>query len=320
MRIVRPTTFGGPEVLELLDEDAPSPGPGEVLVAVRAIDVNPVDWKLYSGAFGTDPALLGAVGTSVSGVVAALGSPGLTGADGAALAVGDAVVARSVHGTAYAEQVVADAAAVRALPAGLGFEEAAALLAAGGTAFHVLDAVGLGEGEHTGQTLLVHGASGGVGSTTVQLAVLRGVRVIATASERSQAYLRELGAEPVVYGEGLAERVRALAPSGVDAAADLVGTDEAVAASLDLVADRDRVVTIVQGAASRAAGVRALGGGPGADPGTAVRQASVPVLLRLAAEGRLRVLVGATYPLDRTADAHRASRDGHARGKVVVVP
>ena len=128
MKIVRPTTFGGPEVLQLLDEDTPSPGPGEVLVAVRGIDVNPVDWKLYSGAFGSDPALLGAVGTSVAGVVAALGSPGLTGPDGAELAVGDAVVARGVHGTAYAEQVVADASALRVLPDGLGFEEAAALL------------------------------------------------------------------------------------------------------------------------------------------------------------------------------------------------
>ena len=144
--------------------------------------------------------------------------------------------------------------------------------------------------------------------------------MIATASEANHDYLRELGAEPVAYGDGLAARVRALAPSGVDAAADLVGTDEAVATSLDLVTDRDRVVTIVQGTASRAAGVRALGGGPGADPGTAVRGASVPVLLRLAGEGRLRVVVSATYPLDRTADAHRAVRDGHTRGKVVVVP
>ncbi|MGC5168158.1 NADP-dependent oxidoreductase [Luteimicrobium sp. DT211] len=317
MRIVRPTTFGGPEVLQVLDEDAPSPGVGEVLVGVRAIDVNPVDWKLYSGAFGADPGLLGAVGTSVSGVVLALGEPG---ADGPSLAVGDAVVARAVHGTTYAERVVADAAAVHALPAGVGFEEGAALLVAGGTAFHALDAVGLGDGEHAGQTLLVHGAAGGVGSMVVQLAVLRGVRVIATASERNHDYLRGLGAEPVTYGDGLADRVRALAPSGVDAVLDLVGTDEAVRTSLELVADRDRVATIVPGAAARGAGVRALGGGPGSDPGTAVRQASIPVLLRLVADRRLRVAVTVTYPLDRTSDAHRAGRDGHTRGKVVVVP
>lgn len=306
MKIVKPTAFGGPEVLEVLDVDVPSPGPGQVLVQVRAIDVNPVDYKMYSGAFGSDPSRLETIGTAVSGVLA--------GAD-------DAVVADAVVGTSYAEQVVADASAVLPKPESLGFEEAAALLAAGRTAYHALDAVGLGEDvDGSGTTVLIHGASGGVGSVAVQLAALRGASVVATGSEANHDYLRSLGALPVTYGPGLTDRVRALAPSGVDAALDLVGTDEALAVSLELVADHDRLASIASGPRGRDLGFKVLGHGPGADPGTALRAAAGPVLLDLAGAGRLRVEVSRTYPLDETAAAHAALRDGHTRGKVVVVP
>jgi NADPH:quinone reductase-like Zn-dependent oxidoreductase len=171
-----------------------------------------------------------------------------------------------------------------------------------------------------GETLLVHGAGGGVGQLLVQLARLRGVRVIGTGSERSAAALEALGAEPVAYGDGLADRVRALAPQGVDAAIDLAGTDEALGVSLDLVADRDRIVTSVPRQQAVDAGIRAIGGGPGADPGTEIRKAARAELVRLAGEGSLRVRVARTLPLTEVAEAHRLVAQGHASGKVVLLP
>ena len=164
--------------------------------------------------------------------------------------------------------------------------------------------------------MLVHGASGGVGLYAVQLARLRGARVIATAGERNHDLLRELGAEPVAYGDGLLDRVRALAPDGVDAALDLIGNDEAMDVSLALV-DRDRIATIANFARGPQEGVKLLGGGPGADAGDELRAAARPELARLAGSGELRVLVAATYPLDDAADAHRqiAHRPHHRQDR-----
>jgi NADPH:quinone reductase len=124
----------------------------------------------------------------------------------------------------------------------------------------------------------------------------------------------------VTYGDGLADRVRALAPDGVDAAIDLVGTDEAMDVSLELVADRARIATIANFARGPQEGVKLLGGGPGADPGTDIRDAARPELARLAGEGKLRVFVGATYPLDDAADAHRQILTGHTTGKLILLP
>jgi len=171
-----------------------------------------------------------------------------------------------------------------------------------------------------GDTVLVHGASGGVGLFAVQLARLRGARVLATGGERSHALLRELGAEPVVYGDGLLERVQTQAPEGVDAALDLVGTDEAMDVSLALVADRDRIASIANFARGPQEGIKLLGGGPGADAGDELRAAARPELARLAGEGTLRVVVAATYPLDDAADAHRQIGTGHTAGKIVLIP
>ena len=170
-----------------------------------------------------------------------------------------------------------------------------------------------------GDTVLVHGASGGVGLYAVQLARLRGARVIATAGEPNHALLRDLGAEPVVYGDGLLERVRALAPDGVDAALDLVGSDEAMDVSLALV-DRDRIASIANFTRGPREGIKLLGGGPGADAGDALRAAARPELARLAGTGDLRVVVAATYPLDDAAEAHRQVATGHTTGKVVLIP
>ena len=184
------------------------------------------------------------------------------------------------------------------------------------TAAHALAAAGVGAGD----VVLVHGASGGVGQMAVQLGVARGARVIGTASPANHDLLRELGAEPVAYGDGLADRVRALAPEGVDAALDLVGSDEALAVSLELVGDRDRIATIANFTDGPAAGIKVLGGGPGADPGTEVRQAARGELVELAGSGALRVTVAATYPLEEVADAHRLSESGRAAGKIVLLP
>jgi NADPH:quinone reductase-like Zn-dependent oxidoreductase len=169
--------------------------------------------------------------------------------------------------------------------------------------------------------VLVHGAAGGVGQLLVQLAVDRGARVIGTASERNHDFLRELGGEPVAYGSGLADRVRAVAPDGVDAAIDLAGTDEALDVSLELVADRSRVVTIANFTGRpQQEGVKVLGGGPGADPGEELRMNARLELTRLAGEGRIRVAVEHAYPLTDVRAAHEALATRHARGKLVLVP
>jgi NADPH:quinone reductase-like Zn-dependent oxidoreductase len=310
--IVVAREFGGPEVLGLVESEVPSPGPEEVRIDVRAAGVNPADVKLREGLFGRPPLPL-RLGSEVAGVVTEVG-PGVT-----SVQPGDEVVAYRVSG-GYATELLTKAANVFRKPASLSFEEASGLLLAGVTAVHALEAAGMGDGMGDGETLLVHGAGGGVGQLLVQLARLRGVRVIGTGSERSAAALEAVGAEPVAYGDGLADRVRALAPQGVDAAIDLAGTDEALGVSLDLVADRDRIVTSVPRQQAVDAGIRAIGGGPGADPGTEIRKAARAELVRLAGEGSLRVRVARTLPLTEVAEAHRLVAQGHASGKVVLLP
>ena len=154
----------------------------------------------------------------------------------------------------------------------------------------------------------------------VQLAVDAGAWVIATAGESRHGYLRSLGAEPVAYGDGLIERIRALAPDGVDAAIDAVGTDEAIDTSVALVADRNRITTIAGFKRGFELGIRVLGGVPGGDPGTEVRAAARLELVRQAEAGRLKVQVAGTYPLAEPAAAHRALSSGHTHGRIVLVP
>jgi len=155
---------------------------------------------------------------------------------------------------------------------------------------------------------------------TVQLAADRGATVIATASPGKHALLRGLGAVPVAYGAGLADRVREVAPGGVDAAIDLVGTDEAIDVSVALVADRARIATIAGFGQAQREGIKALGGGPGADPGTDIRTAARLELARLAGQGALRVVVAETFPLADVADAHRLIMKGHTAGKIALIP
>jgi len=312
--VVVAPAFGGPEVLSVVEEATGSPGPGEVLLEVRAAGINPADWKGYTGVFGTDPAKLPLrLGFEAAGVVAAVG-PDAVGPAGP-LTVGDEVIGFRLQG-AYASALVVPGAALVPKPQALDWDQAAGLMLTGATAVHALTAVQAGAGD----TVLVHGAAGGVGQMLVQLAVAAGARVIGTAGSSGAELLRRLGGEPVRYGDGLAERVRALAPDGVTAAVDAVGTDEALDVSLALVPDRQRIATIANFARGGQAGVKVLGNGPGADPGTELRDAARLRLTELAAAGRLQVVVAGTYPLEEVAAAHREGMSGHSHGKLVLVP
>lgn len=309
-RAVVATGYGEPDVLRVVEVDPGRPGPGHLLLGVRAAGVNPADWKQYSGAWGTDPeALPIRLGHEAAGEVLAIG-PGVDD-----VSPGDHVLAQPVRG-AYADQVVVKASALVRKPPAMEWETAAGLLVAGTAAAHALSATGVGPGD----TVLVHGASGGVGSLAVQLATGLGARVVGTASPRHHDDLAALGAVPVAYGPGLADRVRDAAPQGVDAAVDTAGTDEALQTSVDLVADRTRVATLAGFDLGARLGVRLLGGGAGADPGTAVRRQARHDLVRLWADGRISVRIGARYPLDDAAAAHRAGRSGRVHGKIVLLP
>jgi NADPH:quinone reductase-like Zn-dependent oxidoreductase len=276
--------------------------------------VNPIDWKIYSGARGADPASLPIrLGFEAAGVVTAAGAD-VTGPAGPVQA-GDEVIAYPVSG-AYAGELIVPARALVPRPAALDWAQASGLMLTGATAWHTLVAAAVSAGD----TVLIHGGAGAVGNIAAQLAVSRGANVVATASPGRHAFLRSLGAVPVSYGPGLADRVREAAPSGVDAALDMIGTDEAVDVSLELVADPSRIVTIAAFGRAGQAGIKAVGRGPGADPGTQIRDAARMELAKLAGDGALRVFVDRTYPLSQAADAHRHIMTGHAAGKIALIP
>jgi NADPH:quinone reductase len=312
--VVIATAFGGPDVLSVTDEPTPEPGPGEARIEVRAAGVNPADYKSYNGMFGTDPARLPIrLGVEAAGVVTAAG-PDATGPAGP-ISAGDEVIAFRAGG-AYAAELVVPAQSLVPKPAGLDWAQASGLMVTGATAWHLMVATDV----HDGDTVLIHGGSGGVGVMAVQLATLCGATVIATASPARHDLLRDLGAIPVAYGPGLAGRVRAAAPGGIDAALDLVGTDEAMDTSLELVADRARIATIAGFARGQQEGIKILGGAPGADPGTGIRNAARLELARLTREKKLQVIVSQTFPLAGAAEAHRSLMTGHTVGKTALIP
>ena len=297
---------GGPEVLEVREVEVPAPGPGEVRIEVTAIGVNPIDLKQRSGHPYSAPATFPFTpGSELAGVIAEAG-------EGSGFEPGDEVLAYRVAG-AYASQVVVPAKDVFRKPPTLPFDQAAGLLLTGVTAVHALEKVHVGDGD----LVLVHGAAGAVGQTLIQLAVQRGARVIGTASKINHPWLEQLGAIPVEYGDGLLDRVKGVgAPT---AAIDLVGTQEAFDVSLALV-DPARVTTIVGGPNAEAAGIQKIGGGPGADPGTELREAARQPLVDQAGRGEITVRVVRTFPLSEAAEAHRFVGEGHAAGKVILLP
>jgi NADPH:quinone reductase len=291
------TDFGGPEVLELVTVELPEPGPGEVTIEVRAVGMNPSDYKGL--ARGDRASLPKPIGSEVAGVLTAVGPDTEIASGGGA--VGDEVLAFRVTG-GYASAVTVPAADVFAKPAALEFPAAANLLLVGTTAADTLQTVGAAAGE----TILVHGASGAVGVSVLQQARLLGARTVGTAGERSFDTVRRFGGIPVTYGPGLADRVRAAAPEGVAAAIDTVGTDEAVDVSLELVADRGRIVTIAAFGRADEAGIKAVAG---ATPDSAAFRA-----------GDLVVPVARTFPLAEAPDALRLLMTGHAGGKLALIP
>jgi NADPH:quinone reductase-like Zn-dependent oxidoreductase len=300
MKAVRLSRFGGPEVLEIVDLPDPHAGPGQVRIAVRAAGVNPSDWKKRKGLM--DPELPQTMGYEAAGVVDE------AGADVTDVTVGDRVFGFSADGAAQAELAVLSWYAP--IPPSLDFPGAAALPAAVETATRALDQLGAGAG--AGSTLLVNGASGNVGSAAVQLAVARGARVIGTASPANHDYLRSLGAEPVAYGEGLAGRVRALAPGGVDLALDVAGSG-VLPELIELAGGPEHVVTIADFDGAQEHGVRFSSG----DGGRAVH--ALAEIGELIESGRFSLPVAQTFPLAEVAEAHRVSEDGHVRGKLVLL-
>jgi NADPH:quinone reductase-like Zn-dependent oxidoreductase len=298
MKAVQFSQFGGPEVLEVLDLPDPHPAPGQVRIAVRAAGVNPSDWKKRSGLM--DSELPQTLGYEAAGVVDELG------AGVADVAVGDRVFGFCTDGAAQAELAVLSHYAP--IPPSLDFPGAAALPAAIETATRALDQLGVG----AGASLLINGASGSVGSAAVQLAVARGTRVIGTASPANHDYLRSLGAEPVAYGDGLVERVRAIAPDGVDAALDAAGSG-VLPELIGLAGTPDRVVTIADFAGAREHGVRFSSG----DTGRALH--ALADIGELIESGRFSLPVAQTFPLADIAQAHRVGEDGQVRGKLVLV-
>ena len=309
-RVLAPE-YGGPDVLRVVEEDVVHPGPGQVMIAVRAAGVNPADYKGFSGLRSTDPdALPIKPGYEVAGVVLALGADTQLASGGGA--AGDPVLAFRVTG-GYASVLTLPAKDVFAKPDALDFPAAANLLLAGTTAADMLHAVDTQDRE----TLLVHGASGAVGVSLLQQARRRGMRVIGTAAERNFDTVRRFGGEPVAYGAGLEQRVRDLAPDGVDAAFDCVGTDEAVDVSLALVR-KERIVTIAAFQRAQRDGIRVVGGGM--PESAAFRDRVRADLIALAASGDLVVPVARTYPLERAAEALTFLAEGHPGGKLALLP
>jgi NADPH:quinone reductase-like Zn-dependent oxidoreductase len=300
MRALQFTTYGGPEVLTWADAPDPHAGPGQIRIAVRAASVNPIDWKILSGAMSGGQPLTGTgyLGYDAAGVVDEVGE-GVAG-----VSVGDEVLGRGSD--TQAEYAVLDAWAAR--PSSVDWAVAGSVGVAGETAERGLRLLGVGAGD----TVFIDGGAGGVGAATVQLAVARGAKVVASASQPNHDYLREIGAIPVLYGDGVGDRVRAAAGGPVDAVFDVAG--KTPIEDLVALAPRPSQVVTIANFAAGSAGARVTGGGGDSHPVEALTLVS-----DLLSSDKL-VMEVQTFPFERAADAYRISQDGHVRGKLVLVP
>ncbi|MDV8023580.1 NADP-dependent oxidoreductase [Rhodococcus sp. IEGM 1330] len=301
MRAVAIDEHGSASVLKTRTLARPTPNPGEVLVRIRVAGVQLTDAAIRGGWVppGATIEFPQILGNEFSGIVEALG------ADVHQFAVGDDVLGYRVLGC-YAEYVSVPANQIVAKPPSVSWRTAGALSASGQTAHTALERLGA----RAGETLLVHGAAGGVGSMAVQLALHQGLRVIGTASRDNHPYLEQMGAVAVTYGSGQAERIMAAAPEGVDVVFDAAG-HENLRTAVALTYDRSRIGTIVDIALARELNCQWISSDRSAE--------RLRDLVDLCATGQLRVTVRAAYVLDETGEAHRDVETGHGRGKVVLL-
>ncbi|MEV8321942.1 NADP-dependent oxidoreductase [Kitasatospora sp. NPDC056731] len=290
--------YGGPETQEFLDRPVLEPGPGQLAIAVGAAGVNPVDWKIRTGLLGRERELPAVMGQEASGVVLQVG-PGVTG-----FTPGDEVFGLAAAG-AYAEQTLMRAELSALKPEGVGFDQAAVLPVSAATADDAVRDLGLG----AGRTLLILGIAGGVGSAAAQIARSRGLIVLGTASDANRGYVESLGAVPVRYGDGVAERIAAAAPDGVDGILDLVGGD-ALRAAVPVRKDRTELVSTADPATVAELGGRYIT--------RSTTSETLSALAALVAAGELDPNITGRYPLARAAEAIAFVESGHARGKVVL--
>ncbi len=298
MKAITFNAYGGPEVLQLVDVAAPQAGPGAVRIRVRAAGVNPSDWKRREGQYRAFEAVDFPAGLGVEGA----GFVDQVGAGVTDVTIGDAVFGFGAN--MMAEQAILTHWAKK--PDALSFAAAAGLPVVSDTATRALDQVGVA----AGQTLLVSGAAGGVGTAIVQFARLRGIRVIGTARAIKHAYLRDLGAVPTTYGEGLSARVRAVAPEGVHAAIDVAGSG-VIPELIRIVGDPAHVLSVADlSAADHGA---KFSHGPPVDPA-----GLLAAMATLCSAGSFRLHIDRTFPLDRAKEAQEASQAGGVTGKLVV--
>lgn len=303
MKAITYSDYGNPDVLELTDQPMPKVAPGMVLVKIKATSVNPVDWKIMGGHLDPlmDIQFPAIPGWDVAGIVESVGI------DAHQFQPGDEVISYArkdyVHGGSFAEYIALPERVLARKPSTLDWNESAGLPLTGLTAFQVLNRLDV----RSGETLLIHGGSGGVGSLAIQIASVRGIKVIATASEKNHEFLRSLGAEPITYGEGLAERVRAMEPDGVDVVADFVGGN--LEATLAVVKEGGRHASIADGEVEKHGGTWMWVTPVGAE---------LQELSGLVDQHKLKVEVAQTFPLAQSAEAFRLNMEGHTRGKVVV--
>jgi enoyl reductase len=300
-RVVVFAEYGEPGVLHSVEVDDPQPADNEMRIRVKAAGVQPFDASYRRGAFAQyKPAVFPArLGNEVAGVVDAIGR------DVTEFAVGDQVIA-FVDALGYADTIVAPATSAVHKPAAMTWSEAGVLSASGQTADTALDALGVTAGDR----LLIHAAAGGVGSFATQLAAVRGATVIGTASKRNHTYLADLGALPVTYGPGLADRVKELVPDGITASLDCIG-GEANDVSVRLLGTPDRAITLADWQAEQRLGVRRVG--------TDRSSARLAGLVSLYEKENLIVPIWREFTLDEASLAHREIETGHARGKIVLV-
>jgi NADPH:quinone reductase-like Zn-dependent oxidoreductase len=292
--------YGGPEVLKVTEAPEPHAGPGQIRISVKAASVNPYDWKVRSGMLAGGKPLdsTAYLGLDGSGVVDEVGE-GVTG-----VAVGDDVFGRGSK--TQAEFAVLDAWAPKA-PA-IDWAVAGAVGVSGETAERVLRLLDV----KAGDTLFIDGGAGGVGAAAAQFAIARGARVIASAGQDNQDYLREIGAIPVLYGQGLVNRVRAVPGAKIDAVLDVAGKSP-IEDLISLVPEPSLVLSIGNYGAAES-GARFTGGGDDSQPMKALAETA-----ELLEQNKLVVKVQ-TFPLERAAEAYRISEAGHLRGKLVLLP